>query len=121
MKAKTIDDSLVIYEDHDLSSKTVATLSKDTSIDLGTSQEADGREWIEVTLDGGTKGYVLGPAARGHTTLAGAGQAARSAAPVLTGSDAPCPPTKDARGWVFRDEDSARGEKDRWQSRLPKQ
>jgi len=120
MKVRTTDDSLSIYEGRHLSSKVVA-IPKDTTIDLGASEEADGREWIEVAVDGGSKGYVLGPAARGHTTLAGAGQVPRSASAVLSKGDTICPPKKDARGWVFRDEDSARSTISRWQSLLPKQ
>ena len=58
MKVRTTDDSLAIYEGRDLSSKVVATPPKNTTIDLGASEEADGREWIEVAVDGDRKSVV---------------------------------------------------------------
>jgi hypothetical protein len=67
---KTTDDALQIYQDRDFGSPVVANLQKDVEIQLGAQSIHEGRQWIEASLTGGgVSGYVLGPSARGHTTL----------------------------------------------------
>lgn len=134
MRVRTTDDSLVVYENRDFSSTVIAKLAKDTILELGSAEESDGRAWIAVTIENGRKGYVLSPSARGHTTLGanlpptppasrlapGTSALEPKASRLARGTGAP-EATKDARGWLFRDEDSARDEKNRWESLLPKQ
>lgn len=65
----TLDDTLQVYREPDLTSAVIVQLQKGTQIDLGAAAIHEGREWITATLNGETAGYVLGPSARGHTTL----------------------------------------------------
>ncbi|MGH9583556.1 MAG: hypothetical protein ACRD4O_11530 [Bryobacteraceae bacterium] len=68
-RVTTTDDALDVYGDHDVSSKIIAHARKGSEIQLGIGAIDDGREWMEAILEDGTAGYVLGPSARGHTTL----------------------------------------------------
>ena len=65
-----LDDSVQIFADRNLTSNIVASLPKGTEVELGDTSAVDGREWIKATLKNGILGFVLGPSARGHTTLA---------------------------------------------------
>jgi hypothetical protein len=68
MTVTTTDDDLTLYKERDLSSSVIARVSKGRKIQLGAPELIDGREWMAATLDNSV-GYVLGPSARGHTTL----------------------------------------------------
>jgi len=84
------DDGLQIYRDRDLGSLFARTIQKGDAIQLGARNIHEGREWIEATLSDGTVGFILGPAARGHTTMA----EARSAAKYLPSRPPQPPPSK---------------------------
>jgi hypothetical protein len=79
-KVVTTDETLHVYQMRHLSSTVVAQLSTGIEIELGDATVYEGREWMEASV-GGTVGYVLGPAARSHTTL-GAILSTRSLSPV---------------------------------------
>ena len=68
-KVTTTDDTLQIYQDRDLGSNVVVRVPKGTDIQIGAVTFHEGREWMEATLGDRSAGYVLGPSARGHTTL----------------------------------------------------
>lgn len=77
-KVTATDDLLEVYQDRDLGSRVIAQLTKGLEIQLGEASVHEGREWIEVTLQNGSAGFVLGPGARGHTTLGQTQHAKRS-------------------------------------------
>src|SRR5665213_778550 len=68
-KLLTTDDTLQIYQARDLNSNVIARLPSNLEIQLGEIIVFEGREWIEVAVESGVTGYVLGPSARGHTTF----------------------------------------------------
>lgn len=65
----TTDDNLQLHEERDLNSAAI-NLKKGVELQLDAATVFEGREWMEATFKDGV-GYVLGPAARGHTTLMG--------------------------------------------------
>ena len=67
-KVMTTDDVLVVYQNRSLGSAPIQ-VPKGAEIRLGPSVVHEGREWMDTTLPDGTTGFVLGPTARGHTTL----------------------------------------------------
>jgi hypothetical protein len=68
-KVTTLDDTLQVFRERDLSSTVIARLPKGIEIVLSASTVFEGRDWIEATIEGVDSGYVLYPSARGHTTL----------------------------------------------------
>jgi ankyrin repeat protein len=67
-KAKVLDEAFTIYQERALSSATIASPPAGTTIQLGATSLCGGREWVEVTLPNGDRGYSLGPTVRGHTS-----------------------------------------------------
>jgi len=74
-RVTTTDDRLQVYRQRDLAS-TIVHVPKGVGLKLSDSSVFEEREWMEATLEDGTVGYILGPAARGHTTLGGSLSAA---------------------------------------------
>jgi hypothetical protein len=95
-KITATDDVLQVYEHQDLDSRVIAQANKGLEIELGEATVHEGREWIEASLEDGTRGYVLGASARGHTTLGGTQLASTtSAVPrTITSSEGRCPNCK---------------------------
>ncbi len=69
-RVTTTDGQLQVYRQRDLASA-IAHVPKGVGLRLSDSTVFEEREWMEATLEDGTVGYVLGPAARSHTTLGG--------------------------------------------------
>jgi hypothetical protein len=72
-KVIAADDSLQVYSEPDFASTTISQIRKGAVIELGDATMREEREWIGATLADGKVGYVLGPAARSHTTLGAGG------------------------------------------------
>lgn len=64
-KVKTLDSALVVYRNCDLKSSAISVPGA-TEIQLGSMSLVDGREWVEVTLPSGHRGYAIGPNVRSH-------------------------------------------------------
>jgi len=88
LRVTTTDDMLQVYQDRDLSMNAVAQLSKGSEIQLGAATMHEGREWMEAILEDGRVGYVLGPSARGHTTLGGTPLLAKSSGEIVSATAA---------------------------------
>ena len=67
-KVTTTDDMLQVYQDRDVSSRVIVQARRGAEIHLGAATVHEGREWMEAIIEDNV-GYVLGPSARGHTTL----------------------------------------------------
>ena len=68
-KRKTLDDTLMIFQDRDLNSPIACHPPMGADIQLSSRSEIEGREWLEATLPGGTRGYVLGASARSNCSI----------------------------------------------------
>lgn len=68
-RIRTVDGAVRILQDRNLDSAVVAELPEGAEVQLGAASYVDGREWLQVTMQNGTAGYVLGPMARGHSRI----------------------------------------------------
>lgn len=68
-RIRTLDDSLRVFQNHDLNSDVIRQIPQGLEIQLGAATEIDGREWIEANLPDGAVGYVLGSSVRSHTAV----------------------------------------------------
>lgn len=78
-RIETLDPSLQVFTNRDLTSPVVSHVSQRIVIQLGSVSEFERREWIEAKLPDGATGYVLGPSARRHAII----ENVRSAEPGL--------------------------------------
>ena len=94
-KTKTADEELRVYESADSHSPLLAKLPEGSDIELGPVTEANGVDWVGVSLPDGRQGYALGHA-RVHTMIKGV---IEKEAPVYEFPDLASPPvTKIAEG-----------------------
>jgi hypothetical protein len=70
-KVTVTDGSLRVYREPSLDSSVIVTVAKGATLQLGDAAVHEEREWLKAMLADGSIGYVLGPAARSHTTLGG--------------------------------------------------
>jgi hypothetical protein len=68
-KVTTTDNTLEIFSARNLNSKLSMEVPAGMELDLDEITIFEGRQWIEVTARDGAAGFVLAPAARGHTSL----------------------------------------------------
>jgi hypothetical protein len=67
---KTVDDLLQVFHGTDLESGVIYQIPCGAEVQLGAMTEVEGRDWIEVNLQDGIAGYVLGSGVRSHTAIA---------------------------------------------------
>lgn len=60
MKFKILQDSASLYPQPDLNSGPVRTLNRGDVGELGSVKRAGGKQWVEVTMLDGSKGYLPG-------------------------------------------------------------
>jgi hypothetical protein len=60
MKVKIIQETAILYPERDESSSPVHTLNRGDVGELGGVKKVAGKQWVELTLLDGTKGYVPG-------------------------------------------------------------
>jgi hypothetical protein len=71
LTVRTLDDTLLVFEDRDLASAVIRQLAEQEEVQLGVESEYGGQQWIAAALPDGLSGYVLGSSALSHTTLCG--------------------------------------------------
>lgn len=60
MKAILIDEQVPVYASMEDESISIATLHQGDQMDLGKVSQKKKKTWVEITLTGGQKGYILG-------------------------------------------------------------
>jgi len=60
MKIKILQDSASLYPQPDLNSGLARTLNRGEVAELGVVKKVDGKQWVEVTLLDGTRGFIPG-------------------------------------------------------------
>jgi hypothetical protein len=85
----TTGDELRIYRARDLTASLIAQVPKGHDVELGVAEVVERGEWIEANFEGHGMGYVLGPNARGNTTLGLIPTRTIKYAPVVPSSASP--------------------------------
>jgi hypothetical protein len=60
MKARIIEQPVMLYSDMDISSPSVAELAVGSEVEIGGVKKKDGKEWVSASLPSGERGYVPG-------------------------------------------------------------
>ncbi len=60
MKIKILQENASLYPQPDLNSGPVRTLNRGDVAELGSVKKVSGKQWVEITLLDGTKGFIAG-------------------------------------------------------------
>jgi hypothetical protein len=60
MKIKILQESAILYPQPDLNSAPVQVLNRGEVAELGSVKKVSGKQWVELTLLGGSKGFIPG-------------------------------------------------------------
>jgi len=70
MRARILDPQVKLYSSPEANALSLATLTEGTEIEIGGVKKKDGKQWVEVIMPTGQKGYILGNTRIFHFRLA---------------------------------------------------